>query len=163
MIEEKLSKETEEFIDKLIKEKEQYHNRLQYALAELDNVKKRSAVEKPGLIEQGEAKVLKEMFEVTDDFERALSNNHSIDDPDALREGFELIYNKFMAAFRKLDVVQIWPQPGVDKFDITEQEAVATVPTSDPFKNGYICDVLRAGYKLGDKVIRHAQVAVYKN
>ena len=98
------------------------------------------------------------MLPVIDDMERAIENGAKTDDPAVLREGMELIYNKFIKALEGL---------GVKKMDTTDAdfdtdllEAVAMVPGMGDDKKGKVIDCLQTGYMLNDKVIRHAKVAV---
>ena len=95
---------------------------------------------------------------VIDDMERAIENGGKTYDPQVLREGMELIYQKFSKALESLGVKKIETEEADFNTDI--HEAVAMVPGMGDDKKGKVIDCLQAGYMLNDKVIRHAKVAV---
>ena len=97
------------------------------------------------------------MLPVVDDMERALKNGAETDDVQVLREGMELIYNKMMKAMESLGVTHRYR--GAD-FDTDLHDAEALVPGMGDDKQGKVIDGLATGYKLNNKVIRHAKVAV---
>lgn len=127
-------------------------------VAEFDNYRKRTLKERAELILNGGEKTITAMLPVIDDMERALKNGEQTEDPQVLREGMELIYHKLMKVFEGLGVTKIETE-GAD-FDTDVHEAVAMVPGMDDDKKGKVIDCLTTGYKLNDKVIRHAKVAV---
>ena len=127
-------------------------------MAEFDNYRKRTIKEKAELILNGSAKAIEAILPVIDDMERALENGEKTDDPQVLREGMELIYQKFQKALEGLGVKQIETENA--DFDVDIHEAVAMVPGMGDDKKGKVIDCLQRGYKLNDKVIRHAKVAV---
>ena len=90
--------------------------------------------------------------------ERAIENGAKTDDPQVLREGMELIYHKLLKVMEAQGVNTI-ETDGAD-FDTDVHEAVAMVPGMGDDKKGKVIDCLQKGYKLNDKVIRHAKVAV---
>ena len=90
--------------------------------------------------------------------ERAIENGAKTDDPAVLREGMELIYQKFMKALEAQGVSKIETEDA--DFDTDVHEAVAMVPGMGDDKKGKVIDCLQNGYKLNDKVIRHSKVAV---
>lgn len=126
------------------------------AAAEFDNFKKRTRKEKAELIQNGSEKAVCAILPVLDDFERALSN--TTDDAKAMKEGMQLIFNKFTKTLESLGVKKI-ETDGKD-FDVDFHEAVAMVPGMGDDKKGKVIDCVQAGYQLNDKVIRHAKVAV---
>ena len=76
----------------------------------------------------------------------------------AVKEGQQLIFNKFVKALKALGAEKIETQ---DKdFDVDYHEAIAMVPGMGDDKKGKVIDCVQTGYKLNDKVIRHAKVAV---
>ena len=95
---------------------------------------------------------------VVDDMERAIDNGTKTDDPQVLREGMELIYHKLMKVLESQGVSIIKTEE--EDFDTDVHEAVAMVPGMGDDKKGKVIDCLQKGYKLNDKVIRHAKVAV---
>ena len=90
--------------------------------------------------------------------ERALENGQKTDDPQVLREGMELIYHKLVKALQAQGLSEI--ETADADFDTDVHEAVAMVPGMGDDKKGKVIDCLQKGYKLNDKVIRHAKVAV---
>ena len=124
-------------------------------MAEFDNYRKRTLREKADLIKNGGEAAL---LPVVDDFERALQNIRKSDDVEAVKEGVELIYSKFMAylAQQGVKVIEAVGQP----FDTEMFEAVATIPAPEPGMKGKILDCVQTGYTLNDRVLRHAKVVV---
>ena len=126
-------------------------------IAEFDNYKKRTLKEKTELILNGGEKTITAVLPVLDDFERALADTHT-DDADAIKEGMDLIFKKFVTTLEGLGLSKIETE---DKdFDVDYHEAVAMVPGMGDDKKGKVIDCLQTGYMLNDKVIRHAKVAV---
>ena len=128
------------------------------SVAEFDNFRKRTLKERTELILNGGEKVITAMLPVLDDMERALENGKNTDDLQVLREGMELIYHKLTKALEAQGVSTIETQ-GQD-FNTDVHEAVALVPGMGDENKGKVIDCLQKGYKLNDKVIRHAKVAV---
>jgi len=128
------------------------------SVAEFDNYRKRTLKERAELILNGGEKVLTAILPVVDDMERAIENGAKTDDPQVLREGMELIYHKLLKVMEAQGVNTI-ETDGAD-FDTDVHEAVAMVPGMGDDKKGKVIDCLQKGYKLNDKVIRHAKVAV---
>ena len=133
-------------------------NQLLYKVAEFDNYRKRTLKEKADLILNGGEKAVSAVLPVIDDMERAIDNGAKTDDPQVLREGMELIFHQMLKAMESLGVKEIETE-GAD-FDTDVHEAVAMVPGMGDDKKGKVIDCLQKGYKLNDKVIRHAKVAV---
>ncbi len=129
-----------------------------YKAAEFDNYRKRTLKERTELILNGGEKVISSLLPVLDDMERAIENGEKTDDVQVLREGMELIYHKLMKALEGNGVTKIDTKDA--DFDTDLHEAVAMVPGMGDDKKGKVIDCLTAGYKLNDKVIRHAKVAV---
>ena len=126
------------------------------SVAEFENYKKRTLKEKAELILNGSEKTISTILPVLDDFERALADKS--DDPEAIREGVRMIYNKFIKTLESLGVKKMETK---DKdFDTDYHEAIAMVPGLGDNKKGKIVDCVQTGYTLNDKVIRHAKVAV---
>jgi molecular chaperone GrpE len=133
-------------------------SQLLYKAAEFDNYRKRTLKERAELILNGGEKTITAILPVLDDMERAIENGAKTDDPAVLREGMELIYQKFMKALEAQGVSKIETEDA--DFDTDVHEAVAMVPGMGDDKKGKVIDCLQNGYKLNDKVIRHAKVAV---
>ena len=126
------------------------------AVAEFDNYKKRTLKEKTELVLNGSEKAVCAILPILDDFERAIAN--ATDDSKAMKEGMELIFNKFCKTLESLGVKKIDTE-GKD-FDVDYHEAVAMVPGMGDDKKGKVIDCVQTGYQLNDNVIRHAKVAV---
>jgi molecular chaperone GrpE len=126
--------------------------------AEFDNYRKRTLKERAELILNGSEKTVSALLPIIDDMERAMKNGEKEDDPQVLREGMDMIYHKTMKAFEGLGVQKI-DTTNAD-FNTDMHEAVAMVPGMGDDKKGKVIDCLATGYKLNDKVIRHAKVAV---
>ena len=136
----------------------QLKDQLLRSIAEFDNYRKRTLKERAELILNGGEKVLTAILPVVDDMERAIENGAKTDDPVVLREGMELIYHKLLKVLEAQGVSTI-DTDNAD-FDTDVHEAVAMVPGMGDDKKGKVIDCLQKGYKLNDKVIRHAKVAV---
>ena len=128
-------------------------------MAEFDNYRKRTNKEKLDLMATAGERIFKDMLPLIDDFERALAsiNGANGENGDALLNGVNLIYQKFLAFLAANDVHAIETE-GAD-FNTDEHEAVTTVAAGEDQK-GKVIDCTQKGYKLGDKVIRFAKVVV---
>ena len=138
------------------KEIEQLRDRYLRTAAEFDNYKKRTLKEKAELLLNGSEKTVCAVLPVLDDFERALATDTG--DAQAVRDGMQLIFNKFKKVLESIGVKKIETE-GQD-FNVDYHEAVAMVPGMGDDKKGKIIDCVQTGYQLNDKVIRHAKVAV---
>ena len=152
--EEKLAQELEE-ANKVIEEQKDKYLRLS---AEFDNYRKRTMKEKAELILNGAEKTISSILLIVDDFERALKNMETATDVAAVKEGVELIYNKFMSVLGQdgVKVIETKEKP----LDTDFHEAIAVIPAPDKSLKGKILDCVQTGYTLNDKVIRHAKVVV---
>jgi molecular chaperone GrpE len=128
------------------------------AVAEFDNYRKRTLKERAELILNGGEKTITALLPVIDDMERAIANGEKTDDVQVLREGMQLIYQKLMKALEAQGVSKIETENA--DFDTSLHEAVALVPGMGDDKKGKVIDCMATGYKLNDKVIRYAKVAV---
>ena len=127
-------------------------------MAEFDNFRKRTNKEKAEIIKNGAEKTILAILPILDDMERAISNMHKSNDADALREGVELINNKFLKTLSKEGLSKIETENA--DFNTDYHEAIAMLPAADEQQKGKIIDCVQTGYLLNDKVIRHAKVAV---
>lgn len=137
-------------------EAEQWKDKYIRLVAEFENYKKRTLKEKSELILNGSEKTVAAILPILDDFERATADK--TEDPQAIKEGYELIYKKFMKALETLGVNKI--ETDNADFDVDYHEAIAMVPGMGDDKKGKVIDCVQTGYTLNDKVIRHAKVAV---
>lgn len=127
-------------------------------MAEFDNFRKRSLKERSDLIKYGGEDVLKNILPLIDDFERALQAMESASDVEAVKEGVDLIYTKFLAFLEENGVQEIKTENEI--FDTDLHEAVTTFPVEDEDAKGKIIDCVSKGYTLNEKVIRFAKVVV---
>ena len=152
--EEQLEKELEEAQTAIEEQKDKYLR----LSAEFDNYRKRTIKEKADLILNGGEKSISSILPVIDDFERAIKTMETAKDVSAVKEGVELIYNKFMAVLAQngVKVIETKDQP----LDTDYHEAIAVIPAPSEEQKGKILDCVQTGYTLNDKVIRHAKVVV---
>lgn len=126
--------------------------------AEFDNYRKRTIKEKAELIKSAAEKLMVAELPVLDDMDRALENMEKGMDADACIEGFKLIAHKFQNILTQNGLEKI--KTDNQEFDTDYHEAIALIPAPSEELKGKILDCVQPGYKLGDKVIRHAKVAV---
>ncbi len=152
--EEELEKELEKAQEAIEEQKDKYLR----LSAEFDNYRKRTIKEKAELILNGGEKSLSSILPVVDDFERAIKTMETATDVNAVKEGVELIYNKFMAVLAQngVKVIETKDQP----LDTDYHEAIAVIPAPSEAQKGKILDCVQTGYTLNDKVLRHAKVVV---
>lgn len=146
----------EEQLEVAKKEVEQYKDKYLRAVAEFDNYRKRTLKEKAELLLNGSEKAVCAFLPILDDFERAIADK--TEDVNAIKEGVQIIFNKFNKTLESLGVRKIETE-GKD-FDVDFHEAVAMVLGMGDDKKGKVIDCVQTGYQLNDKVIRHAKVAV---
>ncbi|MGP1417258.1 MAG: nucleotide exchange factor GrpE [Prevotella fusca] len=137
-------------------EAEQWKDKYIRLAAEFDNYKKRTLKEKSELILNGSEKSISAILPILDDFERATADK--TEDPQAIKEGYELIFKKFLKTLESLGVKKIETDDA--DFNVDYHEAIAMVPGMGDDKKGKVIDCVQTGYTLNDKVIRHAKVAV---
>lgn len=148
-----------EEIDPLTKaqqEVEELKKQLLYKTAEFENYRKRTLKEKAELILNGGEKTVAAILPILDDFERAIADKS--EDPKVIKEGVQMIFNKFVKTLEGLGVKKI--ETNDKDFDVDFHEAIAMVPGMGDDKKGKVIDCVQTGYTLNDKVIRHAKVAV---
>ncbi len=135
---------------------EQLKTQALYKQAEFDNYRKRTLQEKAELIQNGGEKTITAILPILDDMERALQDKS--EDPEAIRKGMELIFNKFVKTLEKMGVKKIETENA--DFNVDFHEAIAHVPGMGEEKKNKVIDCVQTGYTLNDKVIRYAKVAV---
>ena len=133
-------------------------DRLLRQMAEFDNYRKRTMKEKAEIILNGSANVVTDILPVIDDLEMAIAKSAKSEDYNALKEGVELIYNKLMHTLEQKGLQKISPKN--EPFDTDFHEAIAMIPAPSEDLKGKVLDCAIDGYKLNDKVLRHAKVAV---
>ncbi|MDE7153114.1 MAG: nucleotide exchange factor GrpE [Muribaculaceae bacterium] len=129
-----------------------------FLMAEFDNFRKRNVRERADLLKNAAESVLKGLLPIVDDFERGLEAISASSDAESVKEGMQLIYNKFVKYLEQNGVKEIPTENA--QFDTEYHEAIALVPVDDEEKKGKIIDTVAKGYTLNDKVLRHAKVAV---
>ncbi len=135
---------------------EELKDRYLRTAAEFDNYKKRTLREKADLILNGGVKTVTAILPILDDFERAIADKS--EDPKVIKEGMQMIFNKFVKTLESLGVKEIDTKD--QDFNTDYHEAVAMVPGMGDDKKGKVIDCVQTGYTMNDKVIRHAKVAV---
>lgn len=145
-------------LEQALEQVEELKDKYLRSVAEFDNYRKRTLKEKAELILNGSEKAVDAVLPILDDMERAIANGEKTDDPAVLREGMTLIYAKFQKVLEGLGVTEI--ETADADFDTDVHEAIAMVPGMGDDKKGKVLDCVQKGYKLNDKVIRHAKVAV---
>ena len=154
---------TEEVIDEMETLQENYdelNNSYLRLHAEFDNYRKRTLKEKMEIIKSGGEKVLSEMIPLVDDFERALETVQNADDKEAIVEGLELIYSKFISFLNQNGVKEI--EAIGEPFDADKFEAITTIPAQNKSQKDMVVDCIQKGYILNEKVLRFPKVIVGK-
>ena len=149
-----LEKKVADLQEQLDKEKKEYL----FLMAEFDNFRKRTLREKSDIIKNAGENVLKGLLPIMDDFERGIKAAENSPEADSVKEGVNLIYNKFKKYLNQNGVKEI--DPSDDTFDTEKHEAISAVPVPDEDKKGKILDTVEKGYTINDKVLRHAKVVV---
>lgn len=127
-------------------------------MAEFDNYRKRTLKERMELLKTAGEKVLVDMLPLVDDFERGLKAMETSEDVQAVKDGVELIYSKFIAFLQQNGVKSIPTEN--ETFDTEFHEAITTFPAPTEEQKGKIIDCVSKGYTLNDKVIRFSKVVV---
>ena len=126
--------------------------------AEFDNFRKRSAKEKLELLQMAGSGTITNLLPVLDDMDRASANNANVNDPEAVKQGMELIRHKFMNLLSAQGVKAMNAKG--EPFDPELHEAITKAPAPSPDLKGKVLDVVENGYTMNDKVIRYAKVVV---
>jgi len=126
--------------------------------AEFDNYRRRTIKEREELIATAGKDILSAMLPIVDDFDRALVELSKTADENTL-QGVKLIYNKLINTLKSKGLERMDVAPN-DVFDSEIHEAITLIPAPSPEYKGRIVDVVQAGYKLGDKIIRFPKVVV---
>lgn len=127
-------------------------------MAEFDNFRKRTLKEKTDLIKSAGENIFVEILHLIDDFDRATQSIQETKEPEAIKDGLNLIHNKFLKFLKDHAVTEI--ETIGQTFDMELHEAVSMFAVEDKKKKGKIIDCISKGYKLNDKVIRFPKVVV---
>ena len=122
--------------------------------AEYDNYRKRTAKEKTETYNNASAKFVENLLPVIDSFERSIESECSDEN---FKNGMQMIFNQFMDILKKMNVSEV--EALGKEFDPNVHNAISQQDNTD-YASGYVCTVFQKGYKLGDKLIRPAMVAV---
>lgn len=134
------------------------NNRYLRLYSEFDNYRKRTAKEKLDIITTANAGVMKDILGTVDDFKRAMQANEKVEDVATLKDGFELIFNKFYKTLESkgLKAIEAKGEP----FNADVHEAITNIPAPTEDLKGKVVDVIEEGYMLGEKIIRFPKVVV---
>ena len=147
--EEKIKAELEEVKDKFLRK-----------VAEFDNYKRRSAKERLELIQTAGRDVITDMLDVLDDCDRAQKQLDSSDDPEVIKEGVMLVFNKLRNTLQARGVKAM--ETINKEFNPDLHDAVTEIAAPAEELKGMIVDEVMKGYYLNDKIIRHAKVVIGK-
>jgi molecular chaperone GrpE len=126
--------------------------------SEFDNFRKRTQKERSELLLNAGADMLKSLLPVLDDFERAIRNNENVTDAAAVKEGMELIAQKFRGILTRTGLEPI--DSNGKPFDVDLHEAITNIPAPSPELKGKVVDEVEKGYMLNGKILRFAKVVV---
>jgi len=126
--------------------------------AEFDNYRKRTLREKMDLSKYAAEDLFRNIIPLMDDFDRALTHMDTSTDCAAMKDGIDLIYNKFSAFFKQNGIKEI--ESINIGFNVDLHEAIAKIPVQEEEKKGKVVDVVQKGYYIYDKVLRHSKVVV---
>jgi len=153
-----------EEVEELKEERDELNDRLLRKAAEFENFQRRMKREKKRRHRAGKERVLEQMLEVVDDFERALDAAKNLDEAEdvesayeSLKGGVEMVFRKFRDELQSLGVEPIEAEG--EPFDEQLHEAMMRQPTDD-VKPGTVLQEIRKGYTMGDRVLRHSRVVV---
>jgi len=161
MSEDNLTEETSDLEKELSDLRQKYdelNNSFLRLHAEFDNFRKRTLKEKAELIKSGGERVLLDIINLVDDFERALVILHDAEDKDAMLEGMDLIYSKFISFLTQHGIKEI--ETIGKPFDADRFEAVTTIPATGESEKGLVVDCIQKGYEMNEKIIRFPKVIV---
>lgn len=158
---EKMAVEMEELQKELEETKIQlaeYKDKFLRLFSEFDNYKKRTAKEKVDLIATGNSQLILKLLQVVDDIDRADKSMQEATDVEAVRQGSDLIFEKFKSVLKSAGLEEI--ESTGTEFNTDEHEAIAQFPAGDESQKNKVIDTTQKGYKLNGKIIRVAQVVV---
>jgi len=153
-------KEPEKELEILKKHLEAEKDRCLRLNAEFENLRKRSQKEKEEFVKYANEKLIIELIDIMESFERGLENAKSSTNNDKLIQGMELIYKQLKNVLEKNGLVPI--KALAEKFDPYKHEAMMQTP-SDDNEEDIVLEEFARGYMLNNKVIRYSKVRVSKN
>ncbi len=155
-IKEETAEESNE--EKLTKQVDELNNKYIRLYSEFENFRRRTAKEKLEIITNANKNLLGDLIPVADDFERAIAANKKSDNLKDIKEGMELLNNKFFNILKSKGLKEMNSQG--KEFDVDEHEALTKIPAPSKKLRGKVVDVIEKGYYLNDKVLRFAKVVV---
>jgi len=155
-IKEETAEESNE--EKLTKQVDELNNKYIRLYSEFENFRRRTAKEKLEIITNANKNLLGDLIPVADDFERAIAANKKSDNIKDIKEGMELLNNKFFNILKSKGLKEMNSQG--KEFDVDEHEALTKIPAPSKKLRGKVVDVIEKGYYLNDKVLRFAKVVV---
>jgi len=145
-------------IEELKLKNSELNDRFLRLYSEFDNYRKRTIKEKLELLKNATEEMIKDLLPVVDDFERAIGSFKTDENPESIKEGVLLIYNKLMSLLRAKGLEPIDAMG--KEFNTDFHEAITQVPVEDENNKDKVVDVVERGYTLNEKVIRYAKVVV---
>lgn len=146
--EEKLKAEVQELKDKYLR-----------LYSEFENYRRRTSKERLDLIKTASQDLMAEIIPIVDDFERAFKASENEEDATKVRDGNQLVFQKFQRILESKGLKSMEGLIG-EPFDAETQEAITQIPASSEELKGKVIDVVEKGYTLGDKVVRYAKVVI---
>lgn len=154
-------------IERLTLELEQTTDQLKRSAAEFQNYRRRTEQEKAQSVSLGKSIVIQHLLDVMDDFHRSLEATAQAEADEkgelssayrSLKSGVELVYQKMMDEMGRLNVYAI---EAVGKpFNEEQHEAMIQQPAAEGEEAGMVISEIQRGYRMGDRVLRHARVIV---
>ena len=158
-VEKKAEKKVEKKIEKTDLEKlVELNDKYLRLAAEFDNYRRRTLKERMELLKSAGEDILVNLLPVMDDFERGLDSIEKAKDIDAVKEGVQLIYNKFGDFLKQRGIKEIDAKE--KDFDTDLHEAITKIPAPDKKLKGKVVDVIEKGYYLNEKIIRFSKVVI---
>lgn len=148
----------EQEIEQLKQQFQEINDKYLRLSAEFDNYRKRTLKEKTEILQTAGSSLLESLLPIIDDFERALKTVGESKSLEALKEGIDLIYNKFLEFIKSKGISEI--EALNTEFDTDFHEAITKIPTPEENMKGKVVDVIQKGYKMNDKVIRFSKVVI---
>ncbi len=142
--------------DELDEQKDKYVR----LFAEFDNFKRRTSKERIELIQTAGKEVIVSLLQVLDDCDRAEKQMLETNDPEQIKEGVQLVFNKLRKTLQAQGLKAM--ESIHTDFDVEKHEAITEIPVDDKKLKGKVVDEIEKGYYLNDKLIRFAKVVVGK-
>ena len=150
-------------LEKIIEERDILQDKLMRTLADSENLRKRSIRDRSDAEVYGGTKLARDLLSVYDNITRALDavSDEQRKSNAGLIEGIELTRKELINGFEKHKIIRIMPEEG-DIFDPLIHQAMFEAPLPES-KAGEIIQVMAVGFKIGDRLLRPAQVGVSSN